>query len=211
MKSFKEQGHFFEGKVSEQGSKLAEKDASSSGSLQHVVLHENDLANESVEIELFITHQMVDKDLLEGVRTALTLHKKTHCNVLRSMLRIMRIYRLIRRLFPPVSVNFVRVCKPKLIWFKCFRMTGWRVPKPLTLSVSIYLSPRRVLGVGSDWGLTIGKSLRTWGIDWIALSVKSISFSLSSSLFEKSYYPFGPMLMNIVSVQLYMSRFLWRM
>lgn len=75
MKSFEEPIDFFEDKKFEQSNQLYKKDASSRGYQERAVVLEVDLANACAEVEHLTTRHIVDKVLLDGVRTAIAPHK----------------------------------------------------------------------------------------------------------------------------------------
>lgn len=71
----KEQGHFLEDELSEQGNQLIEKDGSLIVYLERVVVLKKDLVMASAKDKRFTTQHTVDKDLLNGVHTNLALHR----------------------------------------------------------------------------------------------------------------------------------------
>lgn len=76
LKSSKDHNYLLGDIVSKKRRQLVAKEPSPSGYRERVLVLENGCDTSSAEAERFTTHNVVDKDLLHGVRTSLAPHKK---------------------------------------------------------------------------------------------------------------------------------------
>lgn len=75
LKIFEEHVRFLEGKVAEKSIHLLAEDATATGYQKLVVVLEKEVAGLSADVKRLTAQSVADKDLLDGVRTTLVLHK----------------------------------------------------------------------------------------------------------------------------------------